>query len=113
MVIAGLYGVLSQLVSYRRREIGVRMALGASRASVAKLVLRQGSFLIGGGLLAGLVLALLSGRLIKGFLYQVKPLDAGTYIAVAVSLTLIGLVAALIPARRAATIQPMQALRDE
>lgn len=113
MVIAGLYGVLSQLVSYRRREIGVRMALGATRASVAKLVLRQGSFLIGGGLLAGLVLALLSGRLIKGFLYQVKPLDAGTYIAVAVALTLIGLIAALIPARRAATIQPMQALRDE
>lgn len=113
MVIAGLYGVLSQLVSYRRREIGVRMALGATRASVAKLVLRQGSFLIGGGLVAGLVLALLSGRLIKGFLYQVKPLDAGTYVAVALALTLIGLVAALIPARRAATIQPMQALRDE
>ncbi|WP_109487342.1 ABC transporter permease [Occallatibacter savannae] len=113
MVIAGLYGVLSQLVSYRRREIGVRMALGATRASVAKLVLRQGSLLIGGGLVAGLLLAFASGRLIKGFLYEVKPLDASTYAAVAVVLTLIGLVAALIPARRAATIQPIQALRDE
>ena len=113
MVIAGLYGVLSQLVSYRRREIGVRMALGATRVSVAKLVLRQGSVLIGGGLVAGLALSLLSGRLIKGFLYQVKPLDAGTYVSVAVVLLLIGLFAALIPARRAATIQPMQALRDE
>jgi predicted permease len=113
MVIAGLYGVLSQLVSYRRREIGVRMALGATRGSVAKLVLRQGSILIGGGLVAGLVLAFATGRLIKGFLYQVKPLDASTYVAVALTLAAIGLVAALIPARRAASIQPMQALRDE
>jgi putative ABC transport system permease protein len=113
MVIAGLYGVLSQLVSYRRREIGVRMALGATRSSVAKLVLRQGSIMIAAGLVAGLALALASGRLIKGFLYEVRPLDAGTYLAVAALLTVIGLVAALIPARRAATIQPMQALRDE
>jgi putative ABC transport system permease protein len=113
MVIAGLYGVLSQLVSYRRREIGVRMALGATRASVAKLVLRQGSILIGAGLAIGLVLAFASGRLIKGFLYEVKPLDAGTYVGVAVALAAIGLVAAFIPARRAASIQPMQALRDE
>ena len=113
MVIAGLYGVLSQLVSYRKREIGVRMALGATRGSVATLVLRQGSILIGAGLTAGLVLAFATGRLIKGFLYEVKPLDASTYVAVAVALTAIGLVAALIPARRAASIQPMQALRDE
>jgi putative ABC transport system permease protein len=113
MVIAGLYGVLSQLVSYRRREIGVRMALGATRASVAQLVLRQGSILIGAGVVVGLLLALATGRLIKGFLYQVKPLDITTYIAVAVALTLIGLVAAFIPAQRAASIQPMQALRDE
>src|ERR1700728_1650370 len=67
MVIAGLYGVLSQLVSYRRREIGVRMALGATRGSVATLVLRQGSILIGSGLVVGLVLAVATGRLIKGF----------------------------------------------
>jgi predicted permease len=113
MVIAGLYGVLSQLVSYRRREIGVRMALGATRGSVATLVLRQGSILIGSGLVVGLVLAVATGRLIKGFLYEVKPLDASTYVGVAVALTVIGLVAALIPARRAASIQPMQALRDE
>jgi ABC-type antimicrobial peptide transport system permease subunit len=113
MVIAGLYGVLSQLVSYRRREIGVRMALGATRGSVATLVLRQGSILIGGGLIAGLLLAVATGRLMKGFLYEVKPLDAGTYVGVAFALAAIGLVAALIPARRAASIQPMQALRDE
>ena len=113
MVIAGLYGVLSQLVSHRRREIGVRMALGATRAGVATLVLRQGIVVIGAGLAAGLVLAFAVCRLITGFLYQVKPLDAWTYLAVALSLPAIGLTAALLPARRAASIQPMQALREE
>jgi putative ABC transport system permease protein len=113
MVIAGLYGVLSQLVSYRRREIGVRMALGATRQSVATLILRQGSILIGAGIGAGLLLAFATARLIKGFLYQVPPLDVWTYVSVAVLLTVIGLVAAFLPARRAAMIQPMEALRTE
>ena len=113
MVIAGLYGVLSQLVSYRKREIGVRMALGATRASVAQLVLRQGSLLVGSGLIAGLLLAVGTGRLVKSFLYEVHPLDGVTYAAVVLALALIGLVAALIPAHRAASIQPMQALREE
>ncbi len=113
MVIAGLYGVLSQLVSYRRREIGVRMALGATRQSVATLVLRQAIILIGAGLCTGLILAFAAGRLIANFLYQVKPLDAWTYAAVAMALPLIGLTAAFLPARRAASIQPMQALREE
>jgi len=113
MVIAGLYGVLSQLVSYRRREIGVRMALGATRLSVAQLILRQGSILIGAGLGVGLVLAFAMAHFIKSFLYQVQPLDIWTYLAVAVTLLIIGLIAALIPARRAASIQPMEALRTE
>jgi len=113
MVFAGLYGVLSQLVSYRRREIGVRMALGATRLSVAQLILRQGSILVGAGLGVGLVLAFAAGRLVKSFLYQVQPLDGWTYVGVAVALTVIGLTAALIPARRAAQIEPMQALRED
>jgi putative ABC transport system permease protein len=113
MVIAGLYGVLSQLVSYRRHEIGIRMALGATRLSVAKLVLRQGSILVGSGLIVGLLMALAAGRLVKSFLYEVQPLDGWTYLAVALVLALIGLLAALLPARKAASIQPMQALRDE
>jgi predicted permease len=113
MVIAGLYGVLSQLVSYRRREIGVRMALGATRGSVASLVLRQGSILVGAGLVAGLILAFASGRLLSSFLYEVRPLDAWTYAAVVLALALVGVVAALLPARKAASIQPMQALREE
>ena len=113
MVFAGLYGVLSQLVSYRKREIGVRMALGATRTGVAGLILRQGSIVIGSGLGIGLVLAFATGRLIKSFLYQVQPLDVETYVAVVLALAVIGLVAALLPARRAASIEPMQALRDE
>jgi putative ABC transport system permease protein len=113
MVFAGLYGVLSQLVSFRRREIGVRMALGATRISVAQLVLRQGSILVGAGLVAGLVLAFATGRLIKSFLYQVQPLDMGTYAAVVAALAFIGLTASLLPARRAATIEPMEALRED
>ena len=113
MVITGLYGVLSQLVNYRRREIGVRMALGATRVIVATMILRQGSILIGAGLAIGLVLAVLSGRLLKGFLFGVQPLDGWTYAAVALALAFIGLVSSLVPARRASSIQPMQALREE
>jgi ABC-type antimicrobial peptide transport system permease subunit len=113
MVFAGLYGVLSQLVSYRRREIGVRMALGATRLSVAQLVLRQGSILVGGGLVVGLALAFATGRLVKSFLYQVQPLDLSTYGAVVLALAIIGLTAALLPARKAASIEPMQALRED
>ncbi len=113
MVICGLYGVLSQLVSYRRREIGVRMALGATRQSVAQMILRQGSIVIGGGLVAGLLLAFATGRLITSFLYQVHPLDVWTYLLVALTLPMIGLIAALLPARKAASIEPMQALRED
>jgi len=113
MVIAGLYGVLSQLVGYRRREIGVRMALGATRQSVAQMVVRQGAILIGAGLGVGLLLALPAERLIRSFLYNVHPLDVWTYVAVFLALPIIGLIAALVPARKAASIQPMQALREE
>jgi putative ABC transport system permease protein len=113
MVVAGLYGVLAQLVSYRRREIGVRMALGATREGIAGMILRQGGVLIGSGLIAGLLIALFAGQLVKSFLYQVKPIDIGTYIGVAVLLLVIGSVASLIPAHSASTIEPMVALRED
>jgi ABC-type antimicrobial peptide transport system permease subunit len=113
MVIAGLYGVLAQLVSYRRREIGIRMALGATRESMAYLVLKQGSILLAAGLVVGIVLAALTGRLITGFLYNVHPLDLLTYAAVVFVAALIGTLASLIPARRAATVDPMQSLRED
>jgi putative ABC transport system permease protein len=113
MVFAGLYGVLSQVVSYRRREFGLRMALGATQQSIARLMLRQGSSVIGWGLVIGLALAFAMGRFVESYLYEVRPLDAFTYVAVAVVLSAIGLAALLIPARRAVAIDPMQALRED
>lgn len=112
MVMAGLYGVLAQLVSYRQREIGIRMALGATRESVSGMILRQSAFLIGLGLGAGILLALAAGRLVTSFLYQVPTTDAWTYVGVIVSLLGVGALASLLPARRAASIEPMQALRE-
>jgi putative ABC transport system permease protein len=112
MVMAGLSGVLAQLVSYRQREIGIRMALGATRQSVARMILRQGTFLIAAGLGAGILLALAAGRLVTSFLYQVPPTDAWTYVGAIVSLLAVGLLASVLPARKAASIEPMRALRE-
>ena len=113
MVIAGLYGVLAQIVSQRRREFGVRMALGATRQSIVRMVLLQGCAVVGIGLAAGFVLALFSGRLIKSFLYGVSPLDGGTYGFVVTALLAIGTLAALVPAWRASSVEPAKTLRDE
>jgi predicted permease len=113
MVIAGLYGVLAQLVSYRRREIGVRLALGSTRERILGMFLEQGLGLVSGGLVLGLLCALWAGRLVKSFLYQVKPLDIWTYAGVGVALIVVGALATIIPARRAAAVEPIEALRDE
>jgi putative ABC transport system permease protein len=112
MVIAGLYGVLAQLVGYRR-EIGVRMALGATRRQVLRMFMGQGARLVLIGLALGATLALWGGRLVKSFLYNVKPLDAWTYAGVALLLLVVGSLAAFVPARRAASVEPVEALRDE
>jgi putative ABC transport system permease protein len=113
MVIAGLYGVLSQLAGYRRREFGIRMALGATRGGILWMVLRQGLFFVSAGLVVGLGLALFGGNLVQSFLYGVKPADAWTLSAVVLLLLFVGSVAAVIPAQRAASVDPMKALRDE
>jgi putative ABC transport system permease protein len=113
MVIAGLYGVLAQLVSYRRREIGVRLALGSTRGRILGMFLKQGLALVIAGLVLGVVCALWAGRLVKSFLYQVRPLDGWTYAGVCALLILVGTLAAVIPARRAAAVEPIEALRDE
>ncbi|HEY3988931.1 MAG TPA: ABC transporter permease [Acidobacteriaceae bacterium] len=113
MVITGLYGVLAQLVGYRRREIGIRLALGAPRASVLQMVLRQGAAMIAIGLAVGLALSALSGRLLAGFLYNVTISDVWTYAGVLLVLCLIGAAASYIPAWRASIIPPVEALRDE
>lgn len=113
MVLAGLYGVLSQLVGQRRREIAIRMALGADRKSVLGLILRRGFILIGAGMVIGLGASVGTERWMKSFLYGVSPVDVITYVAVVVVLVLVGTLAALVPARRAASIEPTQALRGE
>jgi ABC-type antimicrobial peptide transport system permease subunit len=105
--------VLAQVVSYRRREIGLRMALGASPRKILTMVVRQGSVMVVTGLVVGLTAAVFAARLLKDFLYRVNAVDPWTYAAVAVLLLIVGSVAALVPARRAAAVEPMQALREE
>ena len=109
----GIYGVLAYSVSRRTREIGVRMALGAQVSDVLGLVLRQGTTLTAVGLLLGLVGAIASTRLLRGFLFGVQPFDPPTLIAVTLLLCGVALLACWLPARRAARIDPMTALRTD
>jgi putative ABC transport system permease protein len=109
----GIFGVLAYVVEQRTREIGIRMAMGADAAKVVKLVALEGAKLVVLGLGAGFAIALASSRLLSDLLYEVEPTDPVT-LAVVVVVTLIAAVlAAALPARRAARLQPMIALREE
>jgi len=107
----GIYGVTAYVAALRRREIGIRIALGADRARIRALVLRQGSIPIAAGLAAGVVIAALASRLATAFLRGVPPRDPLTYTAVAALLAAIALAATWIPARRASQLDPIRALR--
>jgi predicted permease len=109
----GAYGVLSYLVTARRREIGVRMALGADRATVLRMVLAQGLTLISIGLLVGIAGALGLTRLLTSLLFGVRPADPLSLLAGAVFITIVGTVACLLPARRATRVDPIHVLRTE
>ena len=109
----GLYGVMHQGVVRRTREIGIRMALGAERRRVLRLVLRQAVVTIGVGLAAGLLIAVPASRALEAFLFGVRPVDLPTYLAVVALMAAVALVAALKPAWRATRIDPMEALRHE
>jgi len=108
-----LYGLLAYQVSQRLHEIGVRMALGASVASVATWVLRRGLALVGIGLVAAIPFAVLAGRYVEGMLFSVGAIDPPTYLAVAAFLTGIAGLACIVPARRAARVDPADAFRAE
>jgi putative ABC transport system permease protein len=109
----GIYGVIAYAVSQRRQEIGVRMALGASRDRVVRMVLGQGLVLAFAGAAAGLVGAFLATRGLRTLLYSVSASDPVTYTGVALTLILVSALASYLPARRAARTEPQLALRGE
>jgi putative ABC transport system permease protein len=109
----GIYGVIAYSVSQRTSEIGIRMALGASRLSVLSMVLGQGLRLTAVGLGIGLALALALTRLMTGILFGISPTDPATFMAILLLLGIIALLACYLPARRATRVDPMVALRYE
>jgi len=109
----GIYGVIAFLVATRTREIGVRMALGARRPDVMRLVLGHGLKLVLAGIAVGWIGALIATRGLTSFLFATAPTDPLTYAAVGGLLTLVALLASYIPARRATKVDPIQALRTE
>jgi putative ABC transport system permease protein len=109
----GIYGVLAYSVTRRTREIGIRMALGAQRRQVLALIMTEGARLIALGTVAGILAAFWLTRLLQKQLFEVSPTDPGVFTAVVLLLLAVAMLACLIPARRAANIDPMEALRTE
>jgi ABC-type antimicrobial peptide transport system permease subunit len=109
----GLYGVMAYSVSRRTHEMGIRMAMGASAASIRRMVLRQSGQLIAIGMAGGLIGSIAATRYLKSQLYDVSPTDLPTLISAATVLIIAGLTASYIPARRATHVDPMVALRSE
>jgi putative ABC transport system permease protein len=109
----GLYGVMAYSVALRRREFGIRLALGAQPRSVGWLVMREALLVSAGGVAIGVAGALASARVVRGLLYGVQPDDPATFAAVAAGLTVVLLAAALAPARRSVRTDPLESLRAE
>jgi ABC-type antimicrobial peptide transport system permease subunit len=105
--------VTAYSVAQRTREIGVRIALGADRASVISLVLREGGILAGAGTVLGALAAVPLARFVSAMLFDVQPLDPAVFTTVAVLVTAVAMLAAFIPARRASRVDPMVALRAD
>jgi predicted lysophospholipase L1 biosynthesis ABC-type transport system permease subunit len=111
LAVVGLYGVLAQAVGQRTQEFGIRQALGATRGDIMRLVFSSGVLMTVAGLVTGVVLALLSTRLLASLLYQVTPFDMTTFVAVGVVLLVTSGIAAYIPARRATRVSAATSLR--
>jgi ABC-type antimicrobial peptide transport system permease subunit len=111
--VIGLYGVIAYSVSQRTREIGVRMALGAQRSSIGRLILREAAYLVLFGLVFGIPASFFIGRLLRSFLFSVSSWDLSVLTGVSATLAAATLIAAWIPARRAAATDPIEALRNE
>ena len=111
--VIGIYGVMSYIVSQRTGEIGVRLALGAEPGSVARMIVRQGGLVALAGIIVGLAAAFAGSRLIESLLYGVSPRDPGVFAATTLMLLGVALLACWLPARRAARLSPLEALRTE
>ena len=109
----GIYGVMSQGVAQRTREIGVRLALGAGEAHILRLVIGRALAIAVAGIVVGVLLAIPAMRLLTALLYQVRPGDPGVLAALALLLLLVAVFAAYVPARRATRVDPLATLRAE
>jgi len=113
LALVGVFGVISFTVSQRTNEIGIRMALGAARSTILRMIIGQGVWIIAAGLVAGVVLAIAIARLVGNFISGVSPYDPLTYVSVSVALGAVALLACYLPARRATRVDPVVALRYE
>ena len=109
----GLYGVLSYVVAERTREIGVRMALGATAGAVRRLVVSQGAKVVLAGAVVGVAAALASTRLLDTLLYEVSAVDPVVFVAMSIMMIGIGMLASYVPARRASRVDPIESLRND
>jgi putative ABC transport system permease protein len=111
--IIGLYGVIAYAISQHTREIGIRMALGAQRATLTRMYVREGLILTAIGVVGGVAVALTTMRLMSSLLYHVSPMDPWTYVAATLLIIAIAWIATYVPSRRAAIVDPVHALRAE
>ena len=111
--VIGVYGVMSHAVAARTNESGIRIALGARGEEVTRMVTRQGFLLAMVGVVVGLGCSLVATRVMTGLLYNVSATDPWTFVAVALMMALVALLASYLPARRASRVDPIQALRAE
>ena len=113
LAVVGIYGIMAYSVANRRNEIGIRLALGAQPGQIRGMILRESTWLAVAGIVVGVGAALLLTRLVKSMLYGIQPYDPATLTAGTLVLLAVALAASWIPARRAAGVQPMEALRHE